>query len=121
MIQDFGHGCLLAKSDIMSAFRLLPVSVNLFNQLGFMFDGQYYVDKAMPFGCSISCRTWELFATFLEFCVARKSQYGSLLHYLDNFLFGGLQGTNHCTCIFSVFMAKMKSLLHRKKTEGPTT
>lgn len=124
MIQDLGHGCLLAKSDIKSAFRLLPVSVNSFDQLGFMFDGQYYVDKAMPFGCSISCRTWELFATFLEFCVARKSQYGSLLHYLDDFLFGGRQGTNHCACILSVFMTQMKSLgvpVASEKTEGPTT
>ena len=110
MIQDLGQGCLLAKSDIMSAFRLLPVSVNSFDQLGFMFDDEFYDDKAMPFGCSISCHTWELFATFLEFCVARQSQYGSLLHYLDDFLFGGRKGTNHCACILSVFMTKMKSL-----------
>ena len=124
MIQDLGQGCLLAKSDIMSAFRLLPVSVNSFDQLGFMFDDEYYVDKAMPFGCSISCHTWELFATFLEFCVARQSQYGSLLHYLDDFLFGGCKGTNHCACILSVFMTKMKSLgvpVASEKTEGPTT
>ena len=124
MIQDLGQGCLLAKSDIMSAFRLLPVSVNSFDQLGFMFDDEYYVDKAMPFGCSISCHTWELFATFLEFCVARQSQYRSLLHYLDNFLFGGRKGTNHCACILSVFMTKMRSLgvpVASEKTEGPTT
>ena len=124
MIQDLGQGCLLGKSDVKSAFRLLPVQLKSIDQLGFMFDDQYYVDKAMPFGCSIACQTWELFATFLEFSVARQSPFGSLLHYLDDFLFGGRKETNHCSCIMSTFMAKMQSLgvpVAAEKTEGPTT
>ena len=102
MIHDLGQGCLLGKSDIRSAFRLLPVSSLDFDQLGFMFEGKFYFDKAMPFGCSLACKTWELFASFLEFCVARHSTFGSLLHYLDDFLFGGgkeyqsLCGNNVC-------------------------
>ena len=78
----------------------------------------------MPFGCSISCQTWELFATFLEFCVRRASPCGSLLHYLDDFLFGGKKDTNDCTFIMSVFMDKMQLLgvpIASDKTEGPTT
>ena len=124
MIQDLGRGCLLGKSDIKSAFRLLPVSVMDFDQLGFMFDGKFYFDKAMPFGCSIACKTFELYSTFLEFCVARQSTVGRLLHYLDDFLFGGKKGTNHCACIMSVFEEKMTLLcvpIASDKTEGPTT
>ena len=124
MIQDLGQGCLLGKSDVRRAFRILPVSLSEIDQLGFMFDGMFYVDKAMPFGCSISCQTWELFATFLEFCVRRASPCGSLLHYLDDFLFGGKKDTNDCTFIMSVFMDKMQLLgvpIASDKTEGPTT
>ena len=55
MVQDLGTGRLLGKSDIKSAFRLLPVSLLDFYQLGFKFDSKYYFDKAMPFGCSIAC------------------------------------------------------------------
>ena len=124
MVQDLGRGCLLEKSDIKSAFRLLPVSVLDFDQLGFKFDGKFYFDKAMPFGCSIACQCWELYATFLEFCVARQSLVGKLLHYLDDFLFGGKKGTNHCACIMSVFQGKMTLLgvpIAYEKTEGPTT
>ncbi|MEW8545793.1 MAG: reverse transcriptase domain-containing protein [Candidatus Thiodiazotropha sp.] len=124
MVQDLGVGCLLGKSDIKSAFRLLPVSVLDFDQLGFKFDGKYYFDKSMPFGCSIACQTWELFATFLEFCVARQATVGKLLHYLDDFLFGGKRGTDQCASIMAVFQGKMTLLgvpVASEKTEGPST
>ena len=124
MIQDLGKGCLLGKSDIKSAFRLLPVSVLDFDQLGFKFDGRFYFDKAMPFGCSIACKTWELFASFLEFSVARQATVGRLLHYLDDFLFGGKKGTNQCASIMAVFQDKMMLLgvpIAVEKTEGPST
>ena len=124
MIQDLGKGCLLGRSDVKSAFRLLPVLPMAFDQLGFMFDGQYYFDKAMPFGCSISCQTWELFATFIEFAVVRQSPVGKLLHYLDDYLFGGKRGTNHCAHIMSVFHEKLDTLgvpVASEKIEGPTT
>ena len=78
----------------------------------------------MPFGCSIACQSWELYSTFLEFCVARQSSVGKLLHCLDDFLFGGKKGTNHCACIMSVFQGKMTLLgvpIAYEKTEGPTT
>ena len=124
MIQDLGPGCLLGKSDIKSAFRLLPVSPLEFDQLGFMLDGKYFFDKAMPFGCSLACQTWELFATFLEFSVARHSPVGSLLHYLGDFLYGGQKRTNHCASIMSVFRDKMILLgvpISVDKIVGPTT
>ena len=124
MIQDLGQGCLLGKSDISNAFRLLPVSPHEFDQLGFYFEGKFYFDKVMPFGCSIACRTWEVFATFLEFCVSRQAPVGKLLHYLDDYLFGGKRGTSQCACIMSVFYDKMNSLgvpIASDKTEGPTT
>ena len=66
----------------------------------------------------------ELHSTFLEFCVARQSTVGRLLHYLNDFLFGGKKGTNHCACIMSVFEEKMTLLgvpIAADKTEGPTT
>ena len=124
LVQDLGRACLLGKSDIKSAFRLLPVSPQFFDQLGFKFDGKFYFDKAMPFGCSIACKTFESFSTFLEFVVARQASAGKLLHYLDDFLFGGKSGTNQCAHIMSLFQEKMKLLgvpIADKKTEGPTT
>lgn len=106
MVQDLGTGCLLGKSDVILAIRFLPVSIHDFDQLGFIFDGRFYFDKAMPFGCSIARRPWELFATFLEFNVASHSELGRLRQYLDDFLFGDRKGTNQCASIMGVFKQK---------------
>ena len=95
--------------------------LHFFDQLGYKFDGKLYFNKAMPFGCSIACKTFESFSTFLEFLVARQASDGKLLHYLDDFLFGGKSGTNHCAHIMSLFQEKMKLLgvPIADKTRGP--
>ena len=51
MVQDLGPCCLLGKSDIQSAFRLLPVSVLDFDQLGFKFDNKFYLAVRLPVRC----------------------------------------------------------------------
>lgn len=56
----------MAKCDIQSVFRLLPVHPDDFCLLGLKFEGKWYVDKSMPMGCSIVCATFETFNTFLE-------------------------------------------------------
>lgn len=62
MITKLGEGSLLAKSDIKSAFRLLPISPGDFDLLGFQLEGYFYFDKIVPFGSSISCALWEKLA-----------------------------------------------------------
>lgn len=86
MVQDLGHGCLLGKSDIKWAcplYRVVPID---FDQLGFCFDGKYHFHKAMPFGCSIACQTWNYFPVFLNFALLRLRK---LFHYLDDFCLVG--------------------------------
>ena len=60
----------MAKADIESAFRLLPVHPDSFHLLGFQLDGLFYFDKCLPMGCAISCVYFEAFSTFLEWVVA---------------------------------------------------
>lgn len=62
MIALAGEGAFLAKTDIKSAFRLLPVSPGDFDRLGLRFQGIFYVDKMLPFGSSISCALFDKFA-----------------------------------------------------------
>jgi hypothetical protein len=49
-IKHFGHGYFLAKTDIESAFRLIPVHPDDYEILGMYWDGKYYHDKVLPFG-----------------------------------------------------------------------
>ena len=76
----------------------------------------------MPFGCSIACRTWEVFATFLEFCVSRQAPVVRPLHYLDDYLMGASGEPVNVPTHF--FFDKINSLgvpIASDKTEGPTT
>lgn len=61
-----GGGGLLAKEDIKSAFRLIHICPGDFKLLGLFFGGAYYFDKMLAVGCSISCKIFETFSTFVE-------------------------------------------------------
>ena len=55
IVQKAGQNCELAKCDIKSAFRLLPIHPDDYELVGFTFMSKFYFDKAMPFGCSVVC------------------------------------------------------------------
>ena len=124
MIQKLGKGALLGKADIKNAFRLMIISPDDFPLLGFMFDGQYFFDRCLPFGLSYSCALWEKFAHFLHYAVRESCTVGELEHYLDDFLFGGEAGTTDCQEIMTSFFktcGKMGVPVADGKTEGPQT
>ncbi len=61
MIKKLGRGCFLAKTDIKSAFRIIPILPADYDLLGIFWQGKYYYDRVMPMGCASSCRTFEIF------------------------------------------------------------
>lgn len=103
IIATLGAGTLLAKSDIKSAFRLIPVAKNNFDLLGFKLQGKYFFDKMMPFGASISCAIWEKFTTELHWIIQSSSRNPHILHYLDDFLFAGPPNSNRCQSTLELF------------------
>lgn len=95
LLRRFGRNALMAKADIKSAFRLLPICPSGFNSLGFHFDGQFFFDKCLPMGYTLSCFYFESFTTFLNWVVDREIVNVGSLHYLDDF-FVGSTGTEDC-------------------------
>lgn len=53
LINTAGDAALLAKTDIQSAFRILPIHPSCIHLFGFSFQGSFYVDKCLPMGCSV--------------------------------------------------------------------
>jgi hypothetical protein len=72
MIQTLGRGALLRTMDLSNAFRLLPIHPSDFCFLGMRIDDKYYIDKCMPFVCSLACSTFEN-SFFLHWQVAKRS------------------------------------------------
>lgn len=123
-VRRYGRGALLAKADIESAFRLLPVHPDSFHLLGCTWNGAFYVDRCLPMGCSISCAFFEKFSSFLEWVVRDVSGIQSVIHYLDDFLCVGPAGSNVC----AVLLGTLQHIADRfgvplapEKTEGPTS
>lgn len=124
LVRAVGQSALLAKADIESAFRLLPVHPDCFHLLGCYFQGSYFFDMCLPMGCAISCYFFELFSSFLDGVVIQEAGIQSLLHYLDDFLFVGPAGSGHCLRLLTVFQDTCRLFavpLSADKTKGPVT
>lgn len=85
-IKAVGQHCFLAKTDIKNAFRIIPVHPDDYPMLGICWKGLYYYDRAMPMGCSSSCKIFETFSTAVEWVARHKCGIPYILHLLDDFL-----------------------------------
>ena len=87
LIKKHGRFSYLAKTDIKSAFRIIPICPDQYHLLGFQWNGLFYYDRCLPMGCSSSCSIFEAFSTSLEFIIRSKVKNVSVIHILDDFLF----------------------------------
>ena len=123
MVKKLGCGALLAKADIRSAFRLIPLAEEDFPLVGFSHGESYFFDRMLPFGASISCAIFEKFACALQWIVRTNCAYGELAHYLDDFIFGGKMGSDDCLLLLQTFYNSCKKLgvpVAEEKTVWPT-
>lgn len=123
MITTVGTGAFIARLDIKSAFRLIPIHPDDFSLLGYKIDKYYFVDKCLPFGCAISCSLFEKFANFLEWELKRRSNVNSMVHYLDDFLIAA-PDLDKCVNFINCYKSLCDELgvpLAEEKTLGPAT
>ena len=83
----------MGKSDVQSAFCLISLSMMSWAWLIMSAINpktkrwQYFVDKCLPFGASISCAIFQRFSNAIRHITQFKTGQRSLSNYLDNFLF----------------------------------
>jgi hypothetical protein len=78
----------------------------------------------MPLGCSVSSAAWVKFSTFIKWLVQKEAKKGLSMHYLDDYLFVGAQGSGDCSTLLEVFHKTSQHLgvpIAHEKTEGPVT
>lgn len=124
IIKKLGQGCLLAKTDIESAFRIVLIHPCDHQLLGIFFQGQYYYDKCLPMGCSISCSIFEKISTALQWIACTKFGITNMLHVLDDFLFVGPPESGICSVSLSQFINMCFVLgipIKSENTEDPST
>ena len=85
MVRAIGHGTLLAKLDIKSAYRNIPVHQVA---LGFEMAGLTICDTVLPFGLRSAPKIFSAVADALLWNM-HQNGISYALHYLDDFLFAG--------------------------------
>ena len=123
LIKKCGRGSALAKTDIKSAYRIIPGHPSDYQLLGFQWKGKWYVDCCLPMGCSSSCRIFEEFSSSLEWIARHKLGIDNIIHILNDFLIID-QSLSRCGLHLALFLDLCNDLgvpIAQEKTEGLVT
>ena len=103
--------CYYSKTDIESAFRLLPLSKRSWNKLLMRvrcpINGvpYFFVEKSLSFGSSISCSHFQRFSDAVKHIIEVKARKPvSVTNYLDDFLFLGTTA-EECNRLVRLFLS----------------
>ena len=121
LITKQGYFCYMGKTDVESAFHLIPMNKASLRILGMVFDNMFYLDACLPFGSSKSCAIFEKFSTALEWYFTRATQHDAS-HYLDDFFFCNLLRLlcQQDMTQFNSICTQVGVPISQDKTEGPT-
>lgn len=128
LVKIFGKNSLMAKADILEAYRQIPINPADFELLGFTskdMEGniEYYFDTRLAQGLSISCQIFEKFSTSLQWIMENK--YGAnMSHLIDDFFFISSQDSTNCYDSLTQFFSLCGYVgvpIKHEKTVMPTT
>ena len=123
VIRQLGRGCLMSKTDIEKAFRLIPIRNDEHHLLGFSFLGSVYYDTCLPMGLKSSCKIFETFSSALEVIARKRLNIAHIVHLLDDFMIFA-RSTSQCRQLMSSFLAMCRDLgipMSKEKTFMPAT
>ena len=114
----------MAKFDVESAYRNVPIHPDDRYLLGMSWRNQYFIDLTLPFGLRSAPYVFNTVATAVEWILHNNYYIRFILHYLDDFL--TMAPPNSRECYDNVMRAR--ALFNRlglpllpDKCVGPTT
>ena len=122
-ILTLGPGSLLAKIDIKSAFRLIPVHPADRHLLAMRWDDWTFIDTCLPFGLRSAPKLFNIMADMLTW-ILQEQGIIFVIHYLDDFLTIGPPGSHECSFNLNTIVRVCNALgipLALEKVAGPTT
>ena len=122
VLKSLGPGSHMAKTDLKSAFRLIPIHPDDWNLLGIYWKAQFYVDLYLPFGLRSAPYLFNQLSDALEWILKHNYGLQSVLHILDDF-FVAERTRVQCLTSFSTLLRVFMSLrapVVAAKTLGPS-
>lgn len=126
-ILRLGQGSFLAKTDIESAFRLIPLRPSDYELFGMYWQGSYYYDKVLPFGLRSAPYLFNQLSEAIEWILLTKCSISFVCHIIDDFLivepaYESLSPSEGCKQSLSSMLLTLRncvSQLLRKKLRDP--
>ena len=119
---SLGRGALLAKFDLESAYRLVPVHPQDRLLLGVKWEGAT-LDGTLPFGLWSAPKVFTAVADAMLWIMTQHGVQHAM-HYLDDFLVLGPAGSDGCGVALAECLRLCQELgvaVAPHKTEGPST
>ena len=123
IIADVGSGALLAKFDIESAYRLIPVHPQDRPLQAVRWEGNTYVDPMLPFGLRSAPKIFNAVADALNWHL-HQAGIPLIRHYLDDYIIITPPDASMCTSFIGLVHRECDRLgipIAKHKSEGPTT
>ncbi|XP_041916418.1 uncharacterized protein LOC121680893, partial [Alosa sapidissima] len=121
LIKKAGRRCWLAKADITSAFKVMPIDLEFWHLFGVKWHRRYYFAVRLTFGCRSSPKIFDTLSEALCWILLNNYKLPFLVHLLDDFLvviphsYPPALGISTLTDVFN----KLGVPLSEEKTCGP--
>jgi hypothetical protein len=122
-IQQLGRGATLVKLDLQNAYRIIPVHPHDQHLLGIAWEGETFIDRALPFGLRSAPKIFSAVADMMAWAL-HWAGIRHLIHYLDDFLLMGAPDSEEGAQILDLALRTFQLLgipVAAHKTEGPAT
>ena len=122
-VRELGQRTQLAKMDIQSAYRIVPVHEEDRPLLGVKWRDQLYVDCALSFGLRSACKIFTSITDVVEWLATKQGAQG-LAHYLDDYIVVGAPLSGECAQSLETLLevcAELGIPVAVEKGQDPTT
>ena len=111
----------MAKVDIRSAYRNVPIHPDDRWLMGIMWKGALYVDKSLPFGLQSALKIFTVVADAAQWVIQQEG-FDFIIHYLDDLLVIGALESEECAVALATVLRVFERLglpVAPNKLEGP--
>ena len=96
ILLKLGPKCFMAKTDVKSAFRNIPVHPDNWELLGMKWRDLYFFDRVLSFGLRSAPFIFNMLSDALELILIHKLGVSNVLHILDDFFIAELAPRSAC-------------------------
>ncbi len=85
MLKIVGHGAWMAKIDITSAFKVMPIHPDSWHLFGLRWNGKFYFSVRLTFGCKSSPKIFDMLSEAVCWILSNNYAIPHLIHLLYDF------------------------------------